>query len=60
MQVPDRDVLAVFLGHHRQGLAARAVLALVVEKRGLHFPVLDRVGVFAAAGQVAAGASAGS
>ena len=53
MQVPGWDVLAVLLGHHLKRFVARAVLALVVEECGLRFPVLDRLGVFAAAGGVA-------
>jgi hypothetical protein len=53
MQVAGGDVLTVFLGHHLQGFLARAVLALVREVGGLHFPVLDGLGVLGAAGGVA-------
>jgi hypothetical protein len=36
MQVAGGDVLTVLMGHHLQGLLARAVLALVREVGGLH------------------------
>jgi len=45
VQVPCRNILLIFLGHHLQRFGFGFKAALVIDERRLHFPVMDLVAV---------------
>lgn len=45
MQVPRRDVVLILLAHHLQCFGLGFITAIVVDERGLDYPVVDLVAV---------------